>query len=403
MDLRNKLPGETFQYLVNIENGQLYNGSGSLITSLTITNITASYVTQSFATQSFAQIIHLESTFLTASNSRLTNSTIDTLTASNARLTNSSVDNFTASYASISSLTSSNSRLTNSTIDTLTASLVQINSNIVFTGSNPSIYLAGNVTASIFTGSFTGSFNTTTDLTLNAHNFFVSGGFIDIDGFVSNARDSLTTTAPVAGEFTHQLNTGTAAAGHGCAIDLTMDTSDGSHRIIGTRLATSWLTASAAGKTGKLTIFQYNSGSFAERFNINPALATFSTQVTANGYTGSHFGTSSWAITARTASMDSAWGYLAYDGTTLVTNTFNATVTRGAVGSYNVLFQTALSSGRYAVVANAHSGSSDASATGSIIWANKQTTTGFTMSCQKVTDFTTLADFTTASFTVSSY
>lgn len=42
MDLRGKLPADTFQYLINTDGQSLYNGTGSQITSISTENITAS-------------------------------------------------------------------------------------------------------------------------------------------------------------------------------------------------------------------------------------------------------------------------------------------------------------------------------------------------------------------------
>lgn len=67
MDLRNKLPGDTFQYIVTTDGTHLYDGTGSLMTSLTITSITSSQVTQSFVSESFAKVDNLSTTNLTAS------------------------------------------------------------------------------------------------------------------------------------------------------------------------------------------------------------------------------------------------------------------------------------------------------------------------------------------------
>lgn len=133
-------------------------------------------------------------------------------------------------------------------------------------------------------------------------------------------------------------------------------------------------------------------------------------------FTGSLFGTSSFATTASYVSSASfatttitssqgtkAWGYFSFNGTTLVTSTYGCSVTRAAVGSYNVLFSQVAPTSLYSVQCSGHSGSVDASATGSIGWAYKQATTGFTMSFVKMTVLTRLADVTTASFVVLSY
>jgi hypothetical protein len=115
-------------------------------------------------------------------------------------------------------------------------------------------------------------------------------------------------------------------------------------------------------------------------------------------------GTSSWSTNSRTSSNGAAsWGLITYNGTSLVNTTYNAIVTRGAIGSYNVLFQIAQPSGNYAAIANGWSGSATVlPPTASVISCVKQTTTGFTMSVSK--GFTVgAADFNTASFSVFSY
>ena len=67
MDLRNKLPGNTFQYIVTTDGTHLFDGTGSLMTSLTITSLTSSQVTQSFVSESFVSVDNLQVTNLTAS------------------------------------------------------------------------------------------------------------------------------------------------------------------------------------------------------------------------------------------------------------------------------------------------------------------------------------------------
>src|SRR6266704_1230551 len=52
MDLRGKLPHDTFESIVTTDGTHLYDGSGSLMTSLTITSITSSHITNSITSES---------------------------------------------------------------------------------------------------------------------------------------------------------------------------------------------------------------------------------------------------------------------------------------------------------------------------------------------------------------
>lgn len=123
--------------------------------------------------------------------------------------------------------------------------------------------------------------------------------------------------------------------------------------------------------------------------------------INSGSLTASLLGTASNAITASQGTR--VWGYFSYNGTTLVSNLYGCSMSRGAVGSYNVLFSQPVPSSLYCVQCTGHSGSIDASATGSLGWSLKHSTTGFTMSFVKVTVPGVLADITTGSFAVHSY
>lgn len=64
MDLRGKLPHETYNFLITTDGTHLYDGSGSLITNLTITNITSSNITASYISQSFISSSGITSSFV---------------------------------------------------------------------------------------------------------------------------------------------------------------------------------------------------------------------------------------------------------------------------------------------------------------------------------------------------
>lgn len=134
-------------------------------------------------------------------------------------------------------------------------------------------------------------------------------------------------------------------------------------------------------------------------------IATKSGSITASLFgTASNAVSTSFSTTAITSSQGTkAWGYFSFNGTTLVSSVYGCAVTRATVGSYNVLFSQPTPTSLYSVQCTGHSGSVDASATGSIGWSYKHATTGFTMSFAKMTVLTTLADVTTASFAVFSY
>lgn len=128
------------------------------------------------------------------------------------------------------------------------------------------------------------------------------------------------------------------------------------------------------------------------------------TSSVSGAHTGSTFGTASWSNNSITASQGcKAWGYWSYNGSVLVSTTYGCVITRGALGLYNILFTIPVTNAQYSVQLSGHSGSLDASSTGSLGWAMKQTTTGFTASYQKITALTLLADVTTGSVTVFSY
>src|SRR5579862_3081157 len=118
--------------------------------------------------------------------------------------------------------------------------------------------------------------------------------------------------------------------------------------------------------------------------------------IQAGSITASLFGLATTAITASQGAK--AWGYFSFNGTTLVSNVYACSITRAAVGSYNVSFSQTAPSSLYCVQITGHSGSVDASATASIGWSYKHATNGFTMSFVKTTVLTALADVTTGSF-----
>lgn len=98
MDLRGKLPIDTFQYIVTTDGqGQLYDGTGSLMTSLTITSITASYVTESYSSESYVNALDIEVTYLSASYSQF--STMSAVFGN--------IDNLASTTISASSITAS--------------------------------------------------------------------------------------------------------------------------------------------------------------------------------------------------------------------------------------------------------------------------------------------------------
>jgi len=68
MDLRGLYPTASFQYLVTTDGNHLYDGTGSLMTSLVISQITSSFVTESYASESYVLAIDVETTSLTASS-----------------------------------------------------------------------------------------------------------------------------------------------------------------------------------------------------------------------------------------------------------------------------------------------------------------------------------------------
>jgi len=67
-DLTSKHPLDTYNMIVTTDGGQLFDGTGSLIESLTVTSFTSSHVTESYATEPYISSSWISSSFITASN-----------------------------------------------------------------------------------------------------------------------------------------------------------------------------------------------------------------------------------------------------------------------------------------------------------------------------------------------
>jgi hypothetical protein len=124
------------------------------------------------------------------------------------------------------------------------------------------------------------------------------------------------------------------------------------------------------------------------------------------GITASHFGTSSVAVYATTASQGAkAWAsiYVA-SAASISSASYNCNVTRSALGIYFVSFIHPATSVPYAALFDGFSGST-LTATASQGNCYSYTTNGFTMSVFKINGTTTnfVSDFTTGSIVVYSY
>ena len=111
--------------------------------------------------------------------------------------------------------------------------------------------------------------------------------------------------------------------------------------------------------------------------------------------------TSSYAITASQGMK--AWGVITcVSSSNFTSSTYACSTNRIGLGSWGVSFSKASTSVPYAVCINAFSGSSNLP-TASIAYSINQATTGFTMSFSTVVAPLIAADFSTASFHVTSY
>jgi hypothetical protein len=94
------------------------------------------------------------------------------------------------------------------------------------------------------------------------------------------------------------------------------------------------------------------------------------------------------------------WGYVSMTGATQYTaTTVGCTISRSAVGTYPITFNTPLNTSGYLVLFEGQSGS-NALATESIAYGINATTTGVTMSVSNIDKPLVLQDFTTGSFSI---
>ena len=94
------------------------------------------------------------------------------------------------------------------------------------------------------------------------------------------------------------------------------------------------------------------------------------------------------------------WGYVSMTGATQYTaTTVGCTISRSAVGTYPITFNTPLNTSGYLVLFEGQSGS-NALATESVAYGINATTTGVTMSVANISSPLVLADFTTGSFSI---
>ncbi len=111
----------------------------------------------------------------------------------------------------------------------------------------------------------------------------------------------------------------------------------------------------------------------------------------------------SWASSSLTASQgNKAWGSIWYaGGTNFTASTYGCSVSRISVGNWGVTLNHPTPTSPYPITINAFSGSY-INPTASVCFANNIKTTTFSMSFANVTTPITPADFSTASFQVSS-
>lgn len=146
--------------------------------------------------------------------------------------------------------------------------------------------------------------------------------------------------------------------------------------------------------------------------NVNNIIASGNS--TANVFSASQaavgesfHGTSSWSNNSISSSFATssangavAWAYMSYNGTALVSSSYNCNVKRNALGSYFVNFIKQPPNLFYVVNFNGYSGSATAP-TMSAGAATGYTSNGFTMSIQTLSAIPSpITDFTTGSFTV---
>jgi len=76
MDLRGRLPIGSYHYIVTTDGQYLYNGTGSLMDSVTIPHLTSSYILDTYATESYISSSDIETNTFTASIAKITTLTV---------------------------------------------------------------------------------------------------------------------------------------------------------------------------------------------------------------------------------------------------------------------------------------------------------------------------------------